>query len=91
MSGFALPEGWTSERLHPKSDRYVVISAPGIGHVTVDFECRCYRGGMTMTGSHAEGSKRGTAGYRGRNWRVSLVLDAVDYLKQRRGARGAAR
>ena len=81
MSGFALPDGWTSEHWTPTSDRFVVIKAPDIGFVTIDFETRSYRAGIVVSGPPVERSKRGVAGYRGRNWRASLILDAVAWLE----------
>ncbi len=75
MSGFALPDGWTSERL---DDDHVLIQTPSPERymATVDFRARSWRTGLSTTGPVASAKK-----YRGRNWNVALVLDAVVSLE----------
>ncbi len=73
MSGFALPDGWTSVR---DGERYTVITAPNIGHVTIDWHDRVFRGGAVFHGPEHSVNK-----YRGRHWNVRLVLDAVAWLE----------
>lgn len=75
MAEFTLPDGW--EGSFNYDDRYLMITAPGAGCVTVDFEHRGFRGGWVTTGRPID-SKRHT----GRGWRQALVADAVTWLKK---------
>lgn len=76
MSDINLPEGWKSEQM-PYSRNILVIDSPrGEGFVSVDFDTRGFRGGMSMSGPLM---RHGV--YSGRGWRQRLVDDAVEWLR----------
>lgn len=67
-----LPPGWTAEPYFHTHPELVVVSAPEIGHVTIDFAARCWRIGVTATGQG-----RTQRRYRGPGWRMLLAQDAL--------------
>lgn len=76
MSEIKLPDGWKSEQM-PYSRNILVIEHPSNeGAVSVDFDSRCFRPGMCITGKFMRHRE-----YHGRGWRQSLVDDAVAYLR----------
>ena len=68
-----LPDGWTVEH----RDGYAVLRHPSAmgGYITVDWDCRGFRGGYSTAGRLTS-----TKTYRGRGWREALVRDAVAWL-----------
>lgn len=76
IEGVQLPSGWVARR---EGDRYVeVISAPPIGcSVTVDFDARAFRGGLSISGPIT----RIRFAYSGRGWRQTLIRDAIAWLE----------
>lgn len=75
MVSKVLPEGWTCERYSPAMNHYVVFS-PRRYMVTIDFERRCLRTGMSVSGLPMKTRK-----YAGRGWKEAMVADAVAHLK----------
>jgi len=75
LAGVDLPTGWTAESWHGQDS--FAICKPGVtgGAVTVSFEKRTYRAGMTIMGE-ALGS-----GFTGRGWRQALVRAAIEWLE----------
>jgi hypothetical protein len=75
LYGVTLPTGWTVERWGRADDQtYVIKAAPEerLGSVTIAFKSRVFRRGISITGPGIA-----TKPYKGRNWRMSLVADAV--------------
>jgi hypothetical protein len=70
-----LPSGWTYRDVDGDG-AVLLITHPTGGMVTLDFERRGFRTGYSTTGSVAS-----TGTYKGREWRLRLVADAVAYLK----------
>jgi hypothetical protein len=71
----ALPAGWTGTSEF--GGRFLVISSPGIGFVTIDWQKRCARGGQVWAGRPIA-----AAAYAGLGWRERLVADAVAWLHE---------
>ena len=80
------PTGWTAELYDSLDDacQHVVLAWPGNGYVTIDFEKRGYRSGISISGPYTCIPGRCT----GRGWRGRLVTDAVAWLQA--GALAAA-
>lgn len=73
MIDIVLPKGWKSERCD--RDRFTVITAPGIGAVTIDWRDRVFRIGMWFHGD-AKMER-----YAGRGWRQRLAGHALAKLR----------
>lgn len=71
-----VPEGWTWE--YQYNNRYLVLSWPKYGYVTMDMERRGFRGGMVWTGP-----LNSTDRYSGRGWKQHLTEDAVAWLRSK--------
>lgn len=54
---------------------FVGVILNGHGYVTIDFNRRCFRGGLVVSGS-----PDGHVPYQGRGWAQSLVADATAWL-----------
>jgi hypothetical protein len=72
--------GWTHEYF-PEWDCSVFSAPNQAGHVTVDYNARAYRTGMTFRGRNDSELE-----YRGHAWRKRLELDAQLYLAELLGA-----
>jgi hypothetical protein len=70
-----LPEGWLFE--YHKNEDGVVISANGVGRVTVDFKRRDYRGGWSFI--NTKGLSKNV--FVGGRWRERLIEEAIEYLQ----------
>jgi len=79
-----LPAGWRVEH----RDGYDVLQHPSPmgGYITVDWDCRGFRGGYLTDGRLAS-----TKTYRGRGWRGALVRDAVAWLSRHVDIYGSGR
>jgi len=77
-SGFAmitLSPGWASEVPH-YAPKHVIIHAPDkLGMVTLDYDARCFRGGISF-----RGPVDSTYFFAGRGWRANLETYAVKWL-----------
>lgn len=73
LHGVHLMAGWTYEVLD--GDGWVTIRCPEGGAVTVDFNKRGFRGGVSTHGRMVS-----TATYAGRGWKQALVANAVRWL-----------
>lgn len=83
-----IPDGWSIEPYYIDSrgrssadlKRYYIIKTPDSGpsqmFVTIDFEQRGFRSGVSIDGPLASGDRK----YLGRGWKQSLVTGAVRYL-----------
>ncbi len=69
---FKLPEGWTTATLVGEQ---TLLTSPHKYMVTVDFDKRGFRSGMST-----HGQLLNKTGYRGRGWKQQLVDDAVKWL-----------
>lgn len=67
-----LPESWTSE---PDGESHTILRHPEAGYVTIDWERRGFRAGVSRIGTMAS-----TKTYSGRGWRKKLHTDAVAWL-----------
>lgn len=72
MRSFALPDGWTWEPSQFKQSTCVVVKAPA-GSATIDFVERSFDLVSQVPVVH----------YTGRNWRKTLVSDAIEALRVR--------
>lgn len=72
MRSFALPDGWTWEPSQFKQSTCVVVKAPA-GSATIDFVERSFDLVSQVPVVH----------YTGRNWRRTLVADAIEALRVR--------
>lgn len=82
--GFPIPEGWTFRSMDGRRDTEI-LSAPDVGSVTIDFQLRGFRAGITAIGRFV-GEKPSKSGprrkqYSGRGWKQALVADAVTWLR----------
>ncbi len=68
-----LPDGWAVE--HHDGTAVLVHPSTIGGYVTVDWDCRGFRGGSSTSGRLTS-----TKTYRGRGWREALARDAVAWL-----------
>lgn len=80
--GRGLPEGWTYEALPGKPSFFLLTALGNAGYVTLEFgrdvSSRGFRAGLgAIDGKYRNESKI----YKGRNWQVTLMLDAVEWLK----------
>lgn len=67
-----LPEGWRSEI--STHDRYLHITRPRVGCVSIEWQSRVARPGHVYHGTPI------LEGYTGRRWRERLLADAVAWL-----------
>lgn len=75
MTAPALPDAWTSSVEF--GGRFLVIVAPAVGSVTIDWQGRCVRSGQVWAGPSIE-----VKAYTGHGWRGRLVADAVAWLQK---------
>lgn len=73
-----LPKGWKRQET-PATIGHAIITEPGGGMVTVDFEGRCFRSGYNLN-RNRENRLGGI--YQGLCWRQRLEQDAIDWLKE---------
>lgn len=67
-----LPDGWTSD---PDGENHMILRHPEVGYVTIDWERRGFRSGVSRIGNMVS-----TKTYAGRGWRQQLQADAVSWL-----------
>jgi hypothetical protein len=83
--GFPIPEGWTLRPMECARGT-VILTAPDVGSVTIDFQLRGFRAGIVISGRFVDEkpSKRGPRRkqYGGRGWKQALVADAVAWLRR---------
>lgn len=70
------PDGWLLEKLS-YSEQYILRTPDGL-MATIDFEKRCFRAGLTTSGS-TQGPKQKPSG---RGWQQVLVDAAVAWLNR---------
>jgi hypothetical protein len=62
----------------PYSKNIMIIESPSReGFVSVDFDSRCFRSGICMSGPFMR-----HGAYSGKGWRQTLVDDAIEYLRE---------
>jgi hypothetical protein len=81
-----VPDGWTLEEMTGSRD-VSVLTGPGVGAATIDFQLRGFRGGMYVLSGRFVGEKLTRSGnvrkpYAGRGWKQVLVDDAAAWLNE---------
>jgi AraC-like DNA-binding protein len=71
-----IPEGWSQEVMEHTQRVQVLVKRPGIGMVTIDFDLRCFRSGLSLAGKGI-GPKKPPVGH---GWKQTLVDAAVEWL-----------
>jgi len=74
---FSIPEGWTLDHVTVTRGEEAILTAPGVGYVTIVWHRRGFRPGISTIGKLI-----GKGPFRGRGWKQRLVNEAVAWLKE---------